>query len=46
MIAFILGLVIGGALGVLIMCLCFASGDADHHEDQHFEEENHYGKRN
>ena len=44
MIAFILGLVVGGALGVFVMCLCVASGNAERHEDDIFGEENNHGK--
>lgn len=31
MLAFFVGLMIGGTLGVVIMCLMFAAGQADEH---------------
>ena len=43
MIAFILGLVIGGALGVLIMCLMILSGEDDRSRKKKDKERNQNG---
>jgi len=43
MIAFILGLVIGGALGVLIMCLMILSGEDDRRRKKTDKERNQNG---
>ena len=35
MIGFIIGAMFGGCVGVVVMCLCKAAGDADRRKEEH-----------